>query len=71
VVAREDYQLSYTDTANRSVRMADPLTELIADFVAALEAARSGGVQTRGPEIKQRMRLLVDIVAAYADEETR
>jgi predicted dehydrogenase len=71
VVAPEDYQLSYADTANRSVRMADPLTELIADFVAALEAARSGGIQTRGPEIKQRMRLLAEIVAAYADEENR
>jgi hypothetical protein len=38
----------------------------VADFVAALDGAR-----TRGREITQRMQLLADIAGAYAEGETR
>jgi predicted dehydrogenase len=65
VVAPEDYRLFFAD-ANRSVPLADPLTRLVADFVAALDGAR-----TRGREITQRMQLLADIVDAYANGEAR
>lgn len=61
VVAPEDYRLFFAD-ANRSVPLVDPLTRLVADFVAALDGAR-----TRGREITQRMQLLADIAGAYAE----
>jgi hypothetical protein len=65
VVSPEDYRLFFAD-ANRSVPLADPLTQLVADFVAALDGAR-----TRGREITQRMQLLADITDAYADGGSR
>jgi hypothetical protein len=67
LVSPRDYRLSFADS-NRTVPMADPLTELVADFVGALRGRP--GSATRGPEIAQRGELLAALVAAYRHGDT-
>jgi hypothetical protein len=69
LVSPQDYRLSFVD-ANRSVPVPDPLSLLIADFVAALGDTPGEGRRTRGREISQRMQLLADIAGAYQDGGT-
>lgn len=69
VVSVPDYQLSLADS-DRSVPIADPLTRLVAEFVAALESSRGTPPPPTRP-ILQRMRLLVALATAYAPEEIR
>jgi predicted dehydrogenase len=68
VVAPEGYRLSFADS-DRSVPIADPLTELVADFVEALRAASSGSgnAPSRASEIRERMNLLVALTTAYEE----
>jgi Oxidoreductase family, NAD-binding Rossmann fold len=69
VVAPADYRLSWVD-ANRSAPMDDPLTQLVADFVAAMRhtpGADSCTQRKRSAEIVQRMQLLMVIADAYRD----
>jgi hypothetical protein len=66
LVSPKDYRLSFAD-ANRSVPVHDPLTLLIADFVAALGDTPGERRRSRGREISQRMQLLADIAGAYQD----
>jgi predicted dehydrogenase len=69
VVAPESYRLSFHD-AERAVPLADPLTQLVADFVGALR--QPGDPSHPEPRrIHQRMQFLAAIAAAYASEETR
>jgi len=69
VVAPESYRLSFRD-ADRAVPLADPLTQLVADFVHTLR--RPGDLSHSLPRrIHQRMQFLAAIAAAFASEETR
>ncbi len=70
VVALPDYQLSFA-AAGRSVPIADPLTSLVADFVAALTEIPQGAAPPPTRRIRQRLQLLVALATAYASEETR
>jgi predicted dehydrogenase len=70
VVSLPDYQLSFV-AAGRSVPIADPLTSLVADFVAALAETPQGAAPPPTRRIRQRLQLLVAIATAYASEETR
>lgn len=70
VVAPPDYRLSFAD-ADRSVSIADPLTLLVAEFVAALADVGQGAIPPPARSIRQRMQLLSDLAAAYASEEIR
>jgi hypothetical protein len=66
LVSEEGYRLCFADAA-RSVPLPDPLTQLVADFVAALREGRAAQIDP----ILQRMRVLVAIAASYAPEEIR
>lgn len=70
VVAAPDYRLSFVD-ADRSVSIADPLTLLVAEFVAALEDVTKGAIPPPARAIRQRMQLLADLATAYTSEEIR
>ena len=67
LVSGADYRLSLA-AADRSVPLADPLTELVADFVDALRGASHATENPRAREIAQRMQLLMDVVSAYSRE---
>ncbi|MGH0030077.1 MAG: Gfo/Idh/MocA family oxidoreductase [Myxococcota bacterium] len=69
LVSPSDYRLSFAD-ADRSVPIADPLTRLVADFVAALRDGAEGAASPTG-DIQQRMQHLVALATAYAPEEIR
>ncbi|MGE4651937.1 MAG: Gfo/Idh/MocA family oxidoreductase [Myxococcota bacterium] len=67
LVSGADYQLSLA-TADRSVPLADPLTQLVADFVETLRSASDEVRNPRAREIAQRMHLLMEVVSAYSRE---
>ena len=66
VVSPLDYQLSFADS-DRSVPIADPLTQLVADFVATLRDAHRAGVPPPARQIQERMHLLVALTTAYEE----
>ena len=67
LVSGTDYRLSLA-TSDRSVPLADPLTQLVADFVDALRGAFPEAGNPRAREIAQRMQLLIDVGSAYSRE---
>ncbi|MFP8876977.1 MAG: Gfo/Idh/MocA family oxidoreductase [Myxococcota bacterium] len=67
LVSGADYRLSLA-TADRSVPLADPLTQLVADFVETLRGTCDEARNPRAREIAQRMQLLMDVVSAYSRE---
>jgi predicted dehydrogenase len=68
VVSPDGYRLSFADS-DRSVPIADPLSELVADFVEALRASGSGqgSAPPQAREIQERMDLLVALTTAYEE----
>lgn len=72
VVEPETYRLSWVAPDERHVPLDDPLTRLVADFVAALRTRRADRVRrarhARAREITQRMELLAELVLAYTHE---
>ena len=72
VVEPESYRLSWVAPDGRQVPLDDPLTRLVADFVAALRARQADDARrarhARAREIKQRMELLAELVLAYTHE---
>jgi hypothetical protein len=68
VVSADGYRLSFAGS-DRSVPIADPLTQLVADFVEALRGVGSGHVASPAParEIQERMNLLVALTTAYEE----
>lgn len=66
LVSGEGYRLCFAD-ASRSVPLPDPLTQLVAGFVAALREGRAAQIDP----ILQRMRVIAAIAASYAPEEIR
>jgi hypothetical protein len=69
-VSMPGYTLHLTAAA-RAVKVRDPLTVLIEDFVAQLRALRGGGPAPAPREIVERMRLLESLVLAYASGSER
>jgi predicted dehydrogenase len=69
LVSPSDYRLSFAD-ADRSVPIADPLTALVADFVAALSGV-PGAAPPPARRIRERMQHLVALATAYAPQEIR
>ena len=65
VVSADDYRLSFVDS-DRSVPVADPLTQLVGDFVAALRAA-SDGADPPARQIQERLHLLVALANTYEE----
>lgn len=65
-VGDDDYQLSFVDESGRAVSLDDPLTQLVADFVAALTGS---GPREQHPGITERMELLGQLVRSYRDWE--
>jgi len=68
VVAPETYQLSFA-ASDRSVPIDDPLSTLVADFVARLRAPDEADRRSRARDIEQRMRLLAELTTAYLQQE--
>jgi hypothetical protein len=68
VVAPETYQLSFL-TSDRTVPIDDPLTTLVADFVARLRAPDEADRRARARDIAERMRLLAELASAYLQWE--
>jgi len=69
-VSMPGYTLHLTSGV-RAVKVRDPLTVLIEDFVAQLRALRGGGTAAAPREIVERMRLLESLVLAYASGTER
>jgi hypothetical protein len=65
VVAPETYRLSLA-ASDRIVPMVDPLSILVADFVARLRAPDEADRRSRARDIEQRMGLLAELARAYA-----
>jgi predicted dehydrogenase len=70
VVAPETYQLSFR-SSQRTVRFDDPLSTLIADFVARLRTPDESDRRSRARDIEQRMRLLAELTDAYLQQVSR
>jgi predicted dehydrogenase len=70
VVAPETYQLSFA-ASGRTVPIDDPLSALVADFVARLRAPDEADRRSRAREIDQRMRLLAELAGAYLQQVSR
>jgi hypothetical protein len=68
VVADETYQLSFA-ASDRIIAIDDPLSTLVADFVARLRAPDEADRSSRARDIEQRMRLLAEITSAYRKQE--
>jgi len=68
VVAAETYRLSFT-SSDRIVAIDDPLSTLVADFVARLRAPDEADRRSRARDIEQRMRLLAELASAYRKQE--
>jgi predicted dehydrogenase len=66
-VSGDDYQLSFAAEDGRAVALDDPMTLLLADFVAALSGRSDGRQRT---DIRERMGLLAQLVAAYRSWES-
>jgi predicted dehydrogenase len=64
VVAPQTYQLSFA-ASDRIVPLDDPLSALVADFVARLRNPDRGDRTSRARDIEQRMRLLAELAGAY------
>jgi len=69
VVDPDGYRLSFA-AADRSVPLDDPLTTLVADFVARLRTPDEVDRTSRARDIEQRMGLLEELIRAYVPEET-
>jgi predicted dehydrogenase len=65
VVAPETYQLSFA-ASDRIVAVDDPLSILVADFVARLRTPDETDRRSRARDIEQRMGLLAELARAYA-----
>jgi len=61
-VGGDDYRLSFADESGRAVTLDDPMTQLVADFVAALTGS---GPREHQPDITTRMELLGQLVHSY------
>jgi hypothetical protein len=68
VVAPETYRLSFV-ASDRIVPMDDPLSTLVADFVARLREPDEADRSFRARDIEQRMRLLAELAGAYLQQE--
>jgi len=68
VVAAETYRLSFADS-DRIVAIDDPLSTLVADFVALLRTPDEAGHRSRARDIEQRMRLLAELASRYQEQE--
>jgi predicted dehydrogenase len=68
VVAAETYRLSFA-ASDRIIAIDDPLSILVADFVARLRAPDEADRRSRARDIEQRMRLLAEIASAYRKQE--
>jgi len=68
VVTPETYQLSLA-ASDRIVPMDDPLSTLVADFVARLRKPDEADRISRAQDIEHRMRLLAELVSAYLPQE--
>jgi predicted dehydrogenase len=68
VVAPETYRLSFA-ASDRIVPMDDPLSTLVADFVARLRSPDEVDRRSRARDIEQRMGLLAELARAYAGWE--
>jgi predicted dehydrogenase len=69
LVAPQGYRLCLAD-ADRRVAIADPLPQLVADFVAALAGADRGAIPPP-TRILKRIQLLSGLVSAWESEENR
>jgi predicted dehydrogenase len=69
LVSPSDYQLSFADS-DRRVPIADPLTALVADFVASVSGAPDA-LPPPARHIQERMQHLVALTSAYAPEEAQ
>jgi hypothetical protein len=65
LVGADDYRLSFA-ADGRSVPLPDPLTQLVADFVAALAGPDARAAASRTAEITERMQLLEHVVEGFA-----
>jgi predicted dehydrogenase len=65
-VRGDDYRLFLVDEGRREVALDDPLTQLLAGFVAALTGS---GPREQRPGITKRMELLGQLVHSYRDWE--
>jgi hypothetical protein len=70
VVAPEAYRLSFA-ASDRIVPLDDPLSTLVADFVARLRTPDRADRTSRARDIEQRMRLLAELAGAYLQQERR
>jgi predicted dehydrogenase len=70
VVIPKTYQLSFA-ASGRTVPIDDPLSILVADFVARLRASDEADRRSRARDIDQRMRLLAELAGAYLQQEAR
>jgi len=68
VVAPETYQLSFA-ASDRIVPMDDPLSTLVADFVARLREPDEADRISRAQDIAHRMRLLAELVSGFLSQE--
>jgi hypothetical protein len=68
VVALETYQLSFA-SSDRTVPIDDPLSTLVADFVARLRAPDEADRRSRARDIERRMQLLAELAGAYLQQE--
>jgi predicted dehydrogenase len=68
VVVPETYQLSFA-APDRIVPMDDPLSTLVADFVARLHKPDEADRISRAQDIEHRMRLLAELASAHLPQE--
>jgi predicted dehydrogenase len=68
VVAAETYSLSFA-ASDRIVAIDDPLSTLVADFVARLRTPDEADQRSRARDIEQRMRLLAELASGYPEQE--
>ena len=61
-IGGDDYRLSFVDESGRAVALDDPMTRLVANFVAALTG---NGPREQQPGITKRMELLGQLVHSY------
>ena len=68
VVAAETYRLSFA-ASDRIVAIDDPLSTLVAYFVARLRTPDEPDHRSRARDIEQRMRLLAELASGYSEQE--
>jgi len=69
VVAAETYRLSFA-SSDRIVAIDDPLSTLVADFVARMRMPDEADRRSRARDIAPRMGLLAELARAYLEQET-